>query len=322
MDKIRILTVALPADEEKRARLETLLPDTKIVYTQFMKATREEVLRSDIIFGNVLPDHLRETRNIKWIQLASAGSDRYVKYLPAKTLLTNATGAYGGAISEHMLAMLLAAQKKLFLYHENMKAEKWWREGTVQGIEGSVVLCVGLGDIGGKFAKKAKALGAYTIGVRRADTRKPDFIDELYTTESLDELLPRADIVALSLPKGPETDGIMDERRISMMKKGSIFINVGRGSAVDQDALVRALNSEHLGYACLDVTTPDPLPKGNPLWTAKNLILTPHSAGGWTLPSTLDEVYNLFERNLHAFLGGEPLANLVDPATGYRRTPL
>ena len=126
------------------------------------------------------------------------------------TLLTNATGAYGLAISEHMLGMLLELFKKLHLYRDAQHLHQWKSLGRVRSIEGSTVLVLGMGDIGGEFARKVKALGATVIGVRRTDTRKPDYVDELYLTEELDRLLPRADVVAVALPGNGETAGMLE----------------------------------------------------------------------------------------------------------------
>ncbi|MGI5936631.1 MAG: D-2-hydroxyacid dehydrogenase [Oscillospiraceae bacterium] len=320
MKKINTLLTALPLREDQKERLKQLLPDTEIIFRGFMKAEKEEVLKADVIFGNVEPEYIACAEKLKWVQLATAGSDNYAPVVPAGVLLTNATGSYGPAISEYMLAVLLSLLKRLPEYYENQKKGLWRYEGTVSAIENSVCLVVGMGDIGGSFARKMKALGAYTIGVRRRDMRKPEYVDELYGMDALNKLLPRADVVALSLPQSPETRGIMNAGRLSLMKKGSILINVGRGSAVDQTALADALNSGHLGGAALDVAVPEPLPPDDPIWKAKNILITPHVSGGWSLPSTLDRVMDIFLENLKAWQEDRPMRNLVDPESGYRRT--
>jgi len=321
MKKIDTLLTALPLREDQKERLKQLLPDTEIIFRGYMKAEREEVLKADVIFGNVNPEYIAGAEKLKWVQLATAGSDTYAPVIPPGVLLTNCTGAYGPAISEYMLAVLLSLLKRLPQYYENQMKGLWKYAGTVGAIENSVCLVVGLGDIGGSFARKMKALGAYTIGVRRRDMRKPEYVDELHGMDALDSLLPRADVVALSLPQSPETRGIMNARRLALMKKGSILINVGRGSAVDQEALAEALNSEHLGGAALDVAVPEPLPPEDPIWKAKNILITPHVSGGWSLPSTLDRIMDIFMENLKAWQEGKTLRNLVDRESGYRRTP-
>ena len=316
MPRIENLLVAMPLGIEHRTELALRLPNTKITYTEYMGASAEQVRDADVIFGNVNPDLLLEAPRLRWLQLSSAGTDGFLPVIGDR-LLTNATGAYGPAISEHMLAMLLAMQKKLPQYHDNQKNSLWRKEGAVQSITGSVSLSVGLGDIGGEFSRKMKALGAYTIGVRRRDLTKPEYMDELHLMDTLPELLPRADVVALSLPNTPATVNVINTQTLSLMKPTAILINVGRGNAIDQDALVRALNSGAIGGACLDVTSPEPLPAEHPLWSAKNILITPHSSGGWTLPTTADLAYEIFSRNLDAYLDDWKLTNLVDRETGY-----
>ena len=128
--------------------------------------------------------------NLEWLQLQSAGVGEYVKILPQDIVLTNASGAYGLAISEYMVGVLLELFKKLHIYRDNQLEAKWSYEGQVKSIYNSTALILGVGDIGSEFAKRVKALGAYTIGVKRRNSEKPDYLDELYTMEDLNELLP------------------------------------------------------------------------------------------------------------------------------------
>ncbi len=274
---------------------------------------------ADIILGNPDPKELHRCRRLKLLQTFSAGSDGYVSFMPKGAQLTNATGSYGLAISEHMLAMLLTLMKKLHLYGKNQQECLWRDEGAVTRIDGARALVVGLGDIGGEFAKRLHALGAHTAGIRRVGKEKPEYLDELYDPTSLDLLLPEADIVALCLPNTPQTIGLMNRERIGLMKKGAYLLNVGRGGAVDMEALRDALNRELLGGAGLDVTEPEPLPADHPLWKAKNLILTPHVSGGAHLPETVNRILSIAAYNVCAVLSGEPLRNEVDFSTGYRK---
>ena len=180
---------------------------------------------------------------------------------------------------------------------------------------------VGLGDIGGEYAKRMKALGSYTIGLRRTEGEKLDYLDEVFTTEHLDELLPRADFVALSLPNSPATYHIMDERRLRLMKKTAFLLNVGRGSAIDPEALNRVLHDGWLGGCGVDVTEPEPLPEDSPLWDAPRMYITPHISGQYHLQETFERIVRIAGGNLEKFLAGEKdsMKNLVDFKTGYRR---
>lgn len=312
------ILVTPPVNEKHRALLESACPGGRFRYIPYADVKREDVEAAAVIIGNVPREFLKGADKLHLLHLNTAGADGYPEAMPERAILTNSSGAYGLAISEHMLGMLLAVKKKLYLYWNDQKDCLWRDEGGVSSIEDAVVLSVGMGDIGGEFLRKCKALGAYTIGVRRTPRAKPDFADELYTLDAIDELLPRADVVALSLPSGPATNGLMDERRLRLMKRGAVLINVGRGSAVDTDALV-SVCSEGLIRAALDVTDPEPLPAEHPLWHTPNAYITPHISGFFHLPQTLDRIVAIGAENLKRIVAGEPLLNAVDASTGYRR---
>lgn len=315
--------VTIPVKDRHKAYLEGIGRDCAFLYKEVSAVAEADVRDAQIIIGNVPPEMIGGSPKLEWIQLNSAGADAYCKpgVLAEGTLLTNATGAYGLAISEYMVGVALMLQNKLYIYHKNQLNHYWHDEGDVTSIFGSTTLAVGLGDIGGEFASRMKALGSYTIGVRRTEGVKPDYLDELYTAERLDELLPRADFVALTLPNTPQTHHIMNEARLRAMKPGAILINVGRGSAVDPDALLKVLESGHLGGCALDVTEPEPLPADHPLWDAPRLVITPHIAGKFHLQETFERIVRIAGENLENYLAGRTneMRNLVDFATGYRR---
>ena len=137
--------------------------------------------------------------------------------------------------------------------------------------------------------------------------------------DQLDSVLPRADITAMVLPGGPETDGLMNEERLRKLKKGSYLINVGRGKAIELPALKKVLDEGILAGAALDVTEPEPLPAEDSLWTYPNVIITPHVAGNFHLPDILEQIVEISCDNLRAHLAGEPLRNVVDFSTGYKK---
>lgn len=282
---------------------------------------KEDVQWADIYMGHLKPAWMADCPRLKWLQSASAGVEHYLSpnTLPESVLLTNTTGAYGLAIAEHMLGMLLSIQKKLALYRDAQSRQEWKTLGSVTSVYGSTVLILGLGDIGGEFAKRCKALGAYIIGVRRRDTQKPDYADELYLTQELDAVLPRADVVAISLPGTKETAGMISRARIDAMKKGAILLNVGRGRIVDTEALCDALESGRLMGAGLDVVEPEPLPPEHRLWQIPTAVITPHVSGFYHLKETHERIMKIFIENLGRFYRGEPLINQVDRTSGYRK---
>ena len=311
------ILVAMPTYEEHEIRLKKACPEAAFTFLHGNRPEREQLENAEIIIGNIPSGDLQYCRNLKFLQLSMAGSDTFAGKVPENVLLANSSGAYGLAISEHMLGMLLMLTKKLYLYRDNQNGAVWHDEGNVTSIFGSRVLTVGLGDIGGEFAKRCKSLGAYNIGIRRTMRSCPEFMDEMHTLDELDSLLPSADVVALALPNSEASRHLMNEARLRSMKRGAILLNVGRGSAVDTDALVKVLN-EGLIMAGIDVTDPEPLPKEHPLWHCPGIIITPHISGYYHLRHTQDTIIEIAACNIENYMNGRPIRNLVDRITGYR----
>lgn len=283
--------------------------------------TQEDVDWAQVILGNVPAAMLHGSPALEWLQTNSAGVEPYIQpgVLAGDTLLTNATGAYGLAIAEHMLGMLLELFKKLELYRDAQKSGAWQSQGAVKAVYGSTVLVLGMGDIGGEFAARCKALGAKVIGVRRSPRPCPEYADEVHLLEDLDSLLPQADVVAITLPGTDATRGLMSRERLAKMKEGAVLLNVGRGFIVDTEALCDALERGHLSGAGVDVTDPEPLPPTHRLWNIPTAVVTPHISGFYHLRETHERIVGIFLENLRHFQAGEPLRNLVDFATGYRK---
>ena len=317
------ILVVIPVNEDHKKFLEEKAASGDknccIRYVSGEEVTKEDAEQADVIIGNVDPSLLSGAKNLELLQLNSAGADLYIKagVMPEGAVLANATGAYGLAVSEHMLGLTFDLIRRLNQYHANQAEHVWKAMGNIISVEGSTILVLGLGDIGGDYARKVHALGAHVIGVRRTNRNKPDYLDEQHTMDDLDMLLGRADIVAMVLPGGSATNHIMDERRLRLMKKGAYLINVGRGNALDQAALAEALNTDHIAGAALDVVDPEPLPENDPLWDTKHLILTPHISGNLTLGYTCDRNVELFCEDLANYAAGRPLSHLVDRKRGY-----
>lgn len=336
MDTKRVL-VTVPVTPEHVRKLEQVAPDWEFRFrgTDHLVGvnpeelvnreplTPEDVAWADLILGNVPESTLTGSPKLLWLQTNSAGVEGYLRpgVLAENTLLTNATGAYGLAISEHMLGMLLELFKKLELYRDAQKDGKWQSLGAVKAVYGSTVLVLGMGDIGGEFGKRCKALGAKVIGVRRSNRQKPEYADEVHLLEDLDQLLPQADVVAVTLPGTEATRGLINRERLAKMKEGAVLLNVGRGYIVDTDALCEALESGHLSGAGVDVTDPEPLPAEHKLWRIPTAVVTPHISGYYHLRETHERIVKIFVENLEHFRKGEPLRNQVDFSTGYRKLP-
>ncbi len=326
--------VTIPTGERHRNLLQQAAPgwefrfrgtDTLVCAPQEalpgQPVTQEDVDWAQVILGNVPAAMLHGSPALEWLQTNSAGVEPYIQpgVLAGDTLLTNATGAYGLAIAEHMLGMLLELFKKLELYRDAQKSGAWQSQGAVKAVYGSTVLVLGMGDIGGEFAARCKALGAKVIGVRRSPRPCPEYADEVHLLEDLDSLLPHADVVAVTLPGTDATRGLMSRERLAKMKEGAVLLNVGRGFIVDTEALCDALERGHLSGAGVDVTDPEPLPPTHRLWNIPTAVVTPHISGFYHLRETHERIVGIFLENLRHFQAGEPLRNLVDFATGYRK---
>ena len=303
----------LPVQPEERAAFQQLAPDAVHVCAGRRTVTPEQLSQATVILGWPRPQDLSQCKNLKWFQTMWAGTEEYTVpgILPAGVLFTNSAGSNSQSVAEHMLACLLALCRKLPQCRDNQLKEQWIDVGKMKTIHQATVLVVGAGNIGSQFALRCRALGARTIGLKRDVSRPVEGFDQLYTMDHLDSLLPQADVVALSLPHSPSTVGLMNAQRLSRMKQDSILINAGRGTVLDQDALVLVLQSGLLWGAALDVTDPEPLPAGHPLWSAPNLLLTPHLAGGMRLELTRKNCIQMALDNLQRYLTGQPLRNQV-----------
>jgi len=326
MDKKQIL-ITFPVKEEKREEIEAVMPDAEYTYLagyfvgdEKVRLTPAHLENADVILGCVPPDMLQHCRRLEFLQLDSAGVKPYIGgALPEGAALACATGAYGLAISEYMLTGVLMLQKRMLSYMDQQKKHQWKKGGMVSSISGATVLCVGMGDIGSEFLKRCKVLGAYTIGVKRTAGGKPEWLDELYTVEDVDSLLPRADVLALVLPETLKTFHMFNEEKLNLLHSDAIVVNVGRGNTVDNLALARMLEEGRLAGAFLDVFEPEPLPDDHPLWDAPNTIITPHITGGFTLQQTMDNIADISAENFRRFVTGQPLVNEVDFVEGYAK---
>lgn len=313
--------VLLPTEARHREKLEAAGAECCFVYSRPDEVSLEQIQAANVIIGQPKPDMLRASENLEWLQTASAGVDPYIVpgVLAAKTVLTNATGAYSKAVSEHAFALTLMLIKKLHLYRDEQMKNHWSDRGTVTSLSDSTVLVVGLGDIGRAYARMVKAMGAYVIGVKRRGGSCPDYVDELVLTQDIDSVLPRADVVMSVLPNTAETRYLYTDERFDKMKDSAVFVNCGRGNAVSSEVLYRALKEQKISAAAIDVVETEPLPADSPLWGLENLVITPHISGFFHLPETFERIVDIAAGNLAAYLAGKELHNVVDFATGYAK---
>lgn len=251
--------------------------------------------------------------NVKWLQATSAGIGQFVKRqgYAEKTdwIFTTASGVHARPLAEFCLMAMFMFAKNYVLIQELKEKHQWERFGNSE-LMGKTVGIIGLGRIGRDVAKVCKFFEMTVIGTRRDVTQSVDHVDTLYAPDDLDTLLPQADYLVLSTPHTPETEGMLSAKRIRLMKKGAVLINIARGAVVDQPALTEALRDGHLMGAALDVVTPEPLPTDDPLWDMPNVLISQHSAS--TADSENSKITDLFIRNLKKYLNDEPLENVLD----------
>lgn len=301
----------LPLHEGEREEFEAIAPDAAHVYARSSTVTPEQLAAATVIFGWPWAESMKQAVSLKWFQTMWAGTEEYAGFLPEGILFTSSSGSNSRSVAEHMLTGLMAVCRRLPAYLDSQRAHVWKDEGPMKTILGGTVLVLGAGNVGSTFAGLCQGLGAKTIGLKRTVTGPVAGFDEVRPMDELDALLPQADVAALTLPHSPQTAGLMNADRIARMKDDAILISAGRGSVLDQDALVRAMTAGKLWGAALDVTDPEPLPDNSPLWDVPNLLLTPHVAGGLRLEITRRKCVEMAQENLRRYLAGEPLKNLV-----------
>lgn len=265
------------------------------------------------VIGNIKPESLRSLPNLRWLQTWSAGVDAYLVPTVAceNVTITNATGVYGQSVAEHMVASMWALMRNLPTYARQQSQQQWRDAGAAISPVGATAVLIGTGDIGSYAARLCKALGMRTIGVRRNAAKPADGIDTMVSFAELDSVLPKADVVLLSVPSTAQTHHLLNVKRLALLPEHAIVVNAGRGDAIDPDALYEALHSQKLRAAALDVTEPEPLPEKSPLWNEPNCLITPHVAGGNHLKETAEHIINIALENMRRFAAGEPLNNRV-----------
>lgn len=279
----------------------------------------EALRRADVVIGEPAPKFLHDEEvNVKWVQMTWAGTDLYTRgYLkfPDGMALTNVAGtAYGHIVSQYVVGQILAITQNLAAYTLQQQTMSWNDLGPNMTLQGTTVLVYGAGDIGQHVARRLSGFDvARIIGVCRNPETPREGFDELVTLPRAETLLPQADIVVGCIPNVPETVGYFGARRLRLMKKGSVLINVGRGNFVDCNALAAVLNEGHLRGAALDVTEPEPLPLHHDLWRNNRCIVTPHISGGAFGHSdvTEDLICDVCCDNLRRFRAGEELVHRV-----------
>ncbi|SDN71049.1 D-2-hydroxyacid dehydrogenase [Alkalicoccus daliensis] len=271
-----------------------------------------------ITYGEDLTeDHIYKAENLRWIMVVSAGMDEmpFQAIAEKHILVTNARGIHAVPMGEYAIHMMLHTARQMQVVQEQEKEHKWDRSPVMTELHGKTLAVIGAGAIGAEVARLSNAFHMYTIGVNKSG-RNVDPFCEISTIENLHDVLGKADFVVSVLPKMKATNNIFSRDAFKSMNSEAVFINMGRGNVVDEQALLRALDVQELKHAVLDVFNEEPLPPEHPFWSHKKITVTPHLSG--ISPQYQPRAMEIFHHNLQVYRSGKgEYINKVDPSKGY-----
>jgi D-2-hydroxyacid dehydrogenase (NADP+) len=315
---VRVLVTGRAGPEVLRAIRETS-PDVEIVTEEGLEADPALLETVEVVYGGLGRERFARARRLRWMQVTGAGVNGLLtpEVVASPVRITNASGIHAAPITEHFFGMLLTLTRRLNRAWDQQRAAHW-ESGPLRDqvgmLAGRTLGVLGVGAIGTHAARVGAAFGMRVIGLRRSPAPVPH-VERVYGPAELEPFLGEADVLFDTLPLTPATTRLLDARAFAATKPGAIVANVGRGGTIDTAALVESLRAGRLGGALLDVTDPEPLPAGHPLWRMENVLITPHYAGNH--PGYDERAAKIFLENLRRYLAGEALLNEVDKAAGY-----
>lgn len=298
-------------------------PEMVVVHLPDYAGLDEELADVDILVGfSVKPEQFARVKKLKWIHSTAAAVHQlmFPELVASPVIVTNARTVHAVCMAEHTMSLLLALARRLPAAVRHQLESRWaqqpiWEESSPIEINGRVLGLVGLGAIGSEVARRARVFGMRIVAIKRHPQRNAEAADEVYPPEELNRLLEKADFVVLCAPATAETRGMISYPQLDAMKKNAYLINVSRGTLVDEQALVGALETGQIAGAALDVTAEEPLPSESPLWRAPHLLITPHMA------AVSERLWHrhaaLLLSNLERWFAGQELENIVDKTLGY-----
>ena len=315
MDTTKVL-IGSRQESEIEEMLSDVPQGVEVRFLPHGESLRAHIADVDIVFGGIGEDAMQEARSLRWVHQPHAGVEgfMYPAFKASDAILTNCRGLYGTQIAEHAFALLLSITRRIPDQLEFMKTKHWERVPCVE-LAGMTMGILGLGGIGRAIATRAQAFEFNVIAADVEPIDKPDTISEFYGLDELMEFLAKSNILMVCCPSTPETHKLLSDAQFDRMPDASYIVNVSRGKVIDETALITALQSGQLAGAGLDVTYTEPCPPESPLWEQQNVILTSHSAG--SSQHIRRRAMQLFIDNLHRYVKGEPLINVVDKQKGY-----
>jgi phosphoglycerate dehydrogenase-like enzyme len=317
------VVVAWQDDPAYRSGLQAAAPGVEIVFAPSEDAAADAVAGAQVLIGSCAEDVLARGPELHWIQVYSAGVDHCVdnpSLAGGGKLLTNGQHIASPALAEHAIALMMALVRGLDRYHANQLQAQWnvdigMQRDEFMELAGRTVLIVGLGGIGTETAKRAHGLGMRVIATRGSRREGPDYVDYVGLADETLQLAREADVVINTAPLTGQTRGMFNAEFFEAMKPSAYFVSVGRGASTNTGDLIAALTTGRIAGAGLDVTDPEPLPAGHPLWTTPRVLITPHTAG--RSDRSRERLFLLIQENLRRYVAGEPLLSVVDIERGY-----
>jgi D-3-phosphoglycerate dehydrogenase len=301
------------------AQIAAAAPSAEIVDAGQERVARE-ILAADIFCGHAkvpMPwDEVIRQGRLRWIQSSAAGLDHCLvpAVVASPVIVTSASGVLADQVTEHTIALLTGLTRTLPVFFRAQQQREFIRRPT-RDLTGATVGIVGMGGVGRRLVEVLAAFKTRILATDWYPIDKPPHVAELLPADAVDEILPRIDILILAAPLTPVTRHMIDARRLALLPKGAILVNVARGALVVTEDLIEALESGQLGGAAVDVTDPEPLPQTSRLWDLPNVIITPHVGG--QAATRLDDMTNFFCENLRRYQAGKTLINLVDKRLGF-----
>jgi phosphoglycerate dehydrogenase-like enzyme len=322
----KVLLLQSPRNTGGRDGLRAVSRDVSVIATTDMRAAITSAADADIIIGAnpeiCDPRIINNAKQVRWLASLSAGVENCMQLPLIKergVIVTNMRGVDSPVIAEHAVALMLALARGLdhFMVDttRGVMSRSTASNARLQFLGGKTMLVSGLGGIGTEVARRAHGLGMKVVATRVGGTGKPDFVSYVGLPNELLTLARTADVIVSAVPLTPETTDLYNKEFFAVLKPTAYFINIARGGSVDTDALTAALNEGRLGGAGLDVTDPEPLPAGHPLWKAPRVIITPHIAAWSDLDESIQWI--VAAENLRRYVAGEKMLNVVDLARGF-----
>jgi phosphoglycerate dehydrogenase-like enzyme len=298
------------------AELKRVAPDVEFIPVKTAEDAARSAEDADAVLGFCTADIVKAGKDLRWIQTGHAGVDKDLvpELVASKVVLTNTQRIYGPEVADQVFALLLALTRGLAPGGRGAAREKLKEEVRPKELHGKTLLVVGLGGVGTQVSRRAHAFGMRVRAIDPKEMERPAFVFSLDRPDKLMDLLPEVDVVVLACPLTAETRGLMGGRQFAALKPTAYFINVARGGLVETPALTAALERKQLAGAGLDVTDPEPLPDGHPLWSAPGLLLTPHVGGA--VRASRERAYEVVAAQLARLASGQPLLNVIT-AEGY-----